>query len=434
MVTVSKKKLSRARRIAGRLRLPGDKSISHRVAMIASIASGSSTISNFSTALDCASTLTCLRQLGVQIERSNNTLRIQGRSKMLKPNSVLNCGNSGSTMRMLTGILATQDFSCELGGDSSLNSRPMGRVIEPLELMGARIESNQGKPPLVVHGSEKIKPIAYTLPVASAQVKSAILFAALAANGHTAVKEAALSRDHTERLFNGFGVNVSSDENLEVTLDGPAQLIGGDITIPGDISSAAYFVAAAMLLPGAELTIEDVGLNPTRAEFLSVLKSWGADIKTESIRMERGEPVGTVQVLGGLKASVRSERTLEKSMIPSLIDELPLLAVVGTQIPNGIQIKDAGELRHKESDRLRATAENLRMMGADVREYPDGLSVFGPTQLSGASINSYGDHRIAMAFTVAALIADGTTELEGADCVNISFPEFYDLLNSIIVP
>jgi 3-phosphoshikimate 1-carboxyvinyltransferase len=335
---------------------------------------------------------------------------------------------------MLTGILATQGFSCELGGDSSLNSRPMGRVIEPLELMGARIESNQGKPPLVVHGSEKIRPIAYTLPVASAQVKSAILFAALNANGHTVVKESALSRDHTERLFNGFGVNVSSNESLEVALDGPAQLIGGDITIPGDISSAAYFVAAAMLLPGSELTIEGVGLNPTRAEFLSVLRSWGADIKTESIRMERGEPVGTVQVLGGLKASVRSERTLEKSMIPSLIDELPLLAVVGTQIPNGIQIKDAGELRHKESDRLRATAENLRMMGAAVEEYPDGLSVFGPTQLNGASINSYGDHRIAMAFTVAALIADGTTELEGADCVNISFPEFYDLLNSIIVP
>lgn len=427
-------KLVRAKTIKGHLRLPGDKSISHRAALIAALATGRSRISNFSTALDCASTLSCLAQLGVEINRSANTVLVTGTPRLAKPSAALDCGNSGSTMRILAGVLARQNFTSELMGDSSLNSRPMQRIIEPLELMGAQINSREGKPPLTVHGAAEIKPIVYKLPVASAQVKSAILFAALGAEGRTQVKESLLSRDHTERMFRGFGVSVATNEDLTVTLDGPAQLVGGDITIPGDVSSAAYFVAAAMLLPDSELTIEGVGLNPTRAEFLSVLNSWGANISTEGVELERNEPVGTVRVRGGIgtKRSATSGSCLEKSSIPSVIDELPLLAVVGTQIPGGIEIRDAGELRHKESDRLKATAVNLRQMGAEVEEHLDGLTINGPTQLRGGAIDSFGDHRIAMAFTVAALIAEGTTEITGTDCVNISFPEFFHLLRSVI--
>ena len=422
-----------AQSVQGRLQIPGDKSISHRAALIASLASGASTINNFSTALDCASTLSCLEQLGVRLERTGNTVQIEGGAKFRQPESALDCGNSGSTMRILAGVLAGQDFSCELTGDNSLNQRPMDRIIQPLELMGAKFDSQGGKPPLTIHGSGTIKPITYELPIASAQVKSAILFAGLGAHGRTQVKESSPSRDHTERLFNGFGVTVKTDEDLLVTLDGPAQLIGGDITIPGDVSSAAYFVAAAMLLPGSELIIDGIGLNPTRAEFLSVLSSWGGDISTEGIHQERNEPVGAVRVRGGLQPNSGSERRLEKSKIPSVIDELPLLAVVGSQIDGGIEIRDAGELRHKESDRLRATADNLRRMGTEVEEHSDGLTISGPTKLKGASLDSFGDHRIAMAFTVAALIADGPTEIANAECVNISLPEFFQLLNSIVV-
>jgi 3-phosphoshikimate 1-carboxyvinyltransferase len=338
-------------------------------------------------------------------------------------------------MRILAGVLARQAFSSELTGDSSLNSRPMGRIIEPLELMGAQIRSDAGKPPLSIQGAKEIRPIVYKLPVASAQVKSAVLFAGLGAHGRTQVKESSLSRDHTERLFNGFGVTVTTDADLTVTLDGPARLANGDITIPGDISSAAYFVAAAMMLPGSELTIEDVGLNPTRSEFLSVLNSWGADISTTDLRYERNEPVGTITVRGGIAPHLKdaNARRLDKSRIPSLIDELPLLAVVGSQIPGGIEIRDASELRHKESDRLQATAVNLRNMGAEVEEHPDGLSISGPTTLRGTSLDSFGDHRIAMSFSVAALNADGTTEIRGAECVDISFPEFYKLLHSVVI-
>ena len=426
-------KLNPAKSIRGQFKLPGDKSISHRAALIGALAAGITNIRNFSSAVDCGSTLSCLRQLGVSVERNSNEVQIIGGAKLRKPESTLDCGNSGSTIRILSGVLARQDFSCELAGDRSLNSRPMGRIIKPLELMGAKFESNEGKPPLLIHGSSAIRPITYELPVASAQVKSAILFAGLGAHGRTQVKESSLSRDHTERLFNGFGVKVTTDDDLTVTLDGPAQLVGGDITIPGDASSAAYFVAAAMLLPDSELTIEGVGLNPTRAEFLSVLKSWGANLSTEEIANERNEPVGTIHVRGGIRQNTNIQRRLDRPKIPSVIDELPLLAVVGTQIEGGIEIRDAAELRHKESDRLKSTATNLRLMGAAVEEHDDGLTIGGPIQLHGAELESFGDHRIAMAFTVAALIADGPTTINGSECVNISFPEFFDLINSVIV-
>lgn len=366
------------------------------------------------------------------------------------PREPLDCGNSGSTLRILAGVLAGHGFTAELIGDESLSSRPMRRIIEPLELMGARIESTDGKAPLKVHGLKSPNPIMYKLPVASAQVKSAILFAGLNAHGRTTVIETTPSRDHTERLFKGFGVEVITEqsstqgrpqraapavrtEELEaISIDGPARFTGGPITIPGDVSSAAYFVAAAMLLPDSQLTIQGVGLNPTRAAFLSVLSSWGGEISTTDVQTERNEPYGTINVRGGISGNAgETDRTLSQSIIPSLIDELPLLAVVGSQVEGGIRIRNATELRLKESDRLATTAANLRTMGAEVEEFEDGLSVSGPTQLRGASLNSHGDHRIAMAFAVAALLAKGETEISGAECVAISFPEFFSLLESV---
>jgi 3-phosphoshikimate 1-carboxyvinyltransferase len=299
--------------------------------------------------------------------------------------------------------------------------------------MGAKIESTGGTAPLKVHGSARLTPITYKLPVASAQVKSAILFAGLNANGRTTVIETSPSRDHTERLFNGFGVPVETHD-LSVSIQGPARLSGGAITIPGDVSSAAYFVAAAMLLPDSELTIERVGLNPTRAAFLDVLTLWGADISVTTVESERNELFGTIHVRGGIKSSAsESERTLSGSMIPALIDELPLLAVVGSQIEDGIQIRDARELRLKESDRLATSAKNLRAMGAEVEEFEDGLAVSGPTKLRGTLVDSHLDHRIAMAFSVAALLATGETQIAGSECVAISFPEFFSLLDSLAV-
>jgi 3-phosphoshikimate 1-carboxyvinyltransferase len=421
-----------ARYIAGKLRLPGDKSISHRAALIAALADGSSEISNFSTAADCASTLSCLRELGITVESTEDKVIFAGSPKLRAPRRPLDCGNSGSTLRILAGVLAGHDFTAELIGDDSLSSRPMRRIIEPLEMMGARIESTDGKAPLKVHGSNRLNPITYKLPVASAQVKSAILFAGLNATGRTTVIETSPSRDHTERLFNGFGIPVTTNADLSVTLYGQGRFIGGSITIPGDVSSAAYFVAAAMLLSDSQLTIEGVGLNPTRAAYLSVLTSWGADIFTTDLQTERNEPSGTINVRGGITGTAtQSDRTLSRFMIPALIDELPLLAVVGSQIAGGIQIRDAAELRHKESDRLAATAANLRAMGVEVEELEDGLNISGPARLRGALIDSHGDHRIAMAFSVAALIAEGETEIDGAECVAISFPEFFTLLESV---
>jgi 3-phosphoshikimate 1-carboxyvinyltransferase len=427
-------RINSARQISGRLQLPGDKSISHRAALIAALAFGSSEITNFSTARDCASTVACLRELGVSIEQTDERLIFAGAQKLVPPSRPLDCGNSGTTLRILTGVLAGHDLSAELTGDESLSSRPMRRIIEPLALMGAKIESTDGRAPLKVHGSSKLTPINYKLPVASAQVKSAILFAGLNANGRTTVIETSPSRDHTERLFNGFGVPVKTHDDLSVVIDGPARLSGGRIAIPGDVSSAAYYVAAAMLLPGSDLTIERVGLNPTRAAFLNVLRSWGAEISVTDVQSERNEPFGTIRVRGGFNRKTgETERTLSGAQIPALIDELPLLAVVGSQIEGGIQIRDAAELRLKESDRLATTASNLRAMGVEVEEFQDGLTVSGPTKLRRALVNSHSDHRIAMAFSVAALLAEGETEIAGSECVAISFPEFYALLDSMAV-
>lgn len=440
-----------AQRMTGRLHLPGDKSISHRAAIIAALAGGSSLLSNFSTSADCASTLDALRSLGVSVSREGNEVLVQGmgpaglRAPGGSGSEPLDCGNSGSTMRMLAGVLAGYDFESILTGDESLRSRPMKRIIEPLELMAARVSSENGRPPLRIAGSNLLKSISYTLPVASAQVKSCILLAGLRANGRTEVIERlGATRDHTERMLRWFGASLetrtdeSSGSSVNiVSIDGPASLSSRDVKIPGDISSAAFLIAGAALLPGSDLTIEDVGLNPTRTQFLATLRSFGFDIEVREGKSAGNESVGTVRVRAQEfpDDSLQRERDVPNlvrgRLIPQLIDELPLLAVVGTQISGGLEIRDAAELRVKEADRISTTVRNLRAMGAAVEEYDDGLRVAGSAPLHGATLDSFGDHRIAMAFTVAAMLADGPSEIAGADCVAISFPEFFDLLASV---
>ncbi|MBX5477703.1 MAG: 3-phosphoshikimate 1-carboxyvinyltransferase [Pyrinomonas methylaliphatogenes] len=423
--------------LQGRLRVPGDKSISHRAAMIAALARGRSLLSNFSTSADCASTLDCLRALGVSVERDGTTVVIEGRGGDLSaPSSALDCGNSGTTMRLLAGILAGQTFSATLTGDESLSRRPMRRIIEPLELMGAKLSSQEGHAPLTVNGQRPLRAIDYEPPVASAQVKSCVLLAGLQAAGCTRIRERVHTRDHTERMLRWFGVPVEEREEGGVrliALHGPKRFSARDISIPGDISSATFFLAAATLLPGSELVIEEVGLNRTRASVIGFLQKLGADIQIERARVECNEEIGDLRVRGveRLKPTANGANIISGALAAELIDELPALAVVGTRVAGGLEIRDAAELRVKESDRIRTTVENLRAMGAEVEERPDGLRVAGPARLRAAHLESYGDHRIAMAFAVAALTADDASELSGAESVAVSFPEFFDLLEAV---
>ena len=416
--------------------------------MIAALADGPSRITNCGTGADCEATLSCLMKLGVSIERRGNELLVHGvgADGLRAPAEPLDCTNSGTTMRLLAGILAGQNFKSTLTGDESLRSRPMARIIEPLRMMGASISSNDGRAPLVIEGHKPLKAINYDLPVASAQVKSCILLAGLSAEGRTEVTEPRLvgvaggsrgvTRDHTERMLRWFGVplEVRDVEGLRaITVDGPARFNARDVSIPGDVSSAAFFIAAAALLPGSSLEITDVGANPTRVTFLEQLRSLGFDVAVSDVREECNEAVGTIRVSGSKSSSLsESAAPLRGPMIPQLIDELPLLAVVGSQIEGGIEIRDAAELRAKESDRIAATVQNLRAMGAEVEEFKDGLRVAGPTPLRGALIDPRGDHRIAMAFSVAGLIAQGETEIKDAECVAVSFPEFFELLESVV--
>lgn len=441
-----------ARRIRGHLRVPGDKSVSHRAALLAALCEpgGRTRASNFSTSADCAATLRCLEQLGVRVERDGASVHVEGAGLQLPraPAGALDCGNSGTTMRLLAGVLAGQNFSATLTGDGSLRSRPMRRVIEPLELMGARIVSTEGRAPLRVDGHEPLRAINYELPVASAQVKSCVLLAGLNAAGRTTVVERhGATRDHTERLLRWFGVEIettgaradlaSNGQKLHapsVSLAGGQRLHARDVEVPGDLSSAAFFAAAAALLADSELTLEGVGLNPTRSQVLDALAGVGANIRVENPVERCNESVGELVVrgAGGLAPRQSGANVLRGELIAGLIDELPILAVAGTQIEGGLEIRDAAELRVKETDRVRAVVENLRAMGARVEEYDDGLFVEGRAKLRGARVRSFGDHRIAMAFAVAALLAEGETEIEGADCVAVSFPEFFDLLESVV--
>ncbi|HEY5884780.1 MAG TPA: 3-phosphoshikimate 1-carboxyvinyltransferase [Pyrinomonadaceae bacterium] len=426
-------KIGSARRLRGDCLVPGDKSISHRAAIIASMAAGVSTVENFSTAADCGATLSCLSSLGVGIEQDGTTVRIHG-SKLRQPNSPLNCGNSGSTMRMLAGLLAAESFECTLTGDSSLNERPMNRVVEPLQMMGAGFRTDDGRPPLVICGSEQLLAIEYQLPVPSAQVKTAVLLAGLRAHGRTVIREAIRTRDHTERMLKWFGVPVETEDEPDfavTAVNGPLALAAADVRIPGDFSSAAYIIAAAAMLPGSQVEIGSVGLNPTRIQLIGLLRTFGTDIEIIDERERCNEPEGTIRIRG--QAFQHSPSNLiDGEMSAAMIDELPLLAVVGTQIPGGLVIRDAGELRVKETDRIGATAKNLRAMGATVEETADGFAIDGPSKLHGATIQTYGDHRIAMAFSVAALIADGESEITDAVSVAVSFPDFFARLESLV--
>jgi 3-phosphoshikimate 1-carboxyvinyltransferase len=437
-----------ARRIRGRLELPGDKSISHRAAIIAALARGRSILRNYSTSEDCARTLECLRALGVHADSVGVDVSVSGvgTSGLVAPEAALDCGNSGTTMRLLAGVLAGQDFSSTLTGDDSLRSRPMRRVIEPLEQMGARIASEQGHAPLRITGRKPLAALSYRMTVPSAQVKSCLLLAGLNAQGRTRVIEKeGRTRDHTERMLRWFGVAVETEQEREgdaglsevSAVEGPASFAARDLSIPGDISSAVFFIAAAAMLPGSDIEIEDVGLNPTRSQILRSLSQLRADVKVYAERERSNETVGTIRVRGGegLTAPVEGSAAnmLRGSLIPQLIDELPMLAVVGTQVSGGLTIRDAAELRVKESDRIAAVAVNLRAMGAEVTEYEDGLTVNGPTLLRGAKLDAFGDHRIAMAFAIAALIAEGESEIARAEeCVGVSFPEFFRILESVV--
>jgi len=429
-----------AKRIRGRLQMPGDKSISHRAAIIAALARGTSRIENFSTSEDCAATLRCLEALGVSIEHAGPDVVVQSTAAFSAPSTPLDCGNSGTTMRLLAGTLAGRNFESILTGDESLRSRPMQRIIEPLTMMGGSISSVDGHAPLSI-GGMPLQPIDYELLIASAQVKSSILLAGLHANGKTQVVEDQPTRDHTERMLRWFEVPVETGNGDRAgerfaTLSGPASFAARNVNIPGDISSAAYFVAAAAMLAGSSLEIANVGLNPTRTMFLEQMRAFGFSIDTDDLREECNEPRGTIRI-SDAPASLRTSETqttltLHSALIPQLIDELPLLAVVGSQIDGGIEIRDAAELRVKESDRIAATVAGLRAMGAEVEEFDHGLRVTGPTRLHSAVIDPHGDHRIAMTFAIAGLLADGETEITGANCVRVSFPEFFDLLESVV--
>lgn len=413
--------------ISGALRLPGDKSISHRYAMLAAVAVGRTRLENFSTGADCASTLSCVESLGAKVMRDGASIDIHGCGASLHaPSAPLDCGNSGSTMRMLSGILAGQPFQCELFGDESLSMRPMKRIMEPLCAMGAEIESTDGHAPLRIRGG-RLRAIDYTLPVASAQVKSAILFAALFADGQTSVDEPLRTRDHSELALRAFGATLERRRN-RVSISGRQHLQAIDAVVPGDISTAAFFLCAVALLPGSDLLFENVLLNPTRAALLDVLVALGLKISVLQVEEQHGELVGNIHAQYG------ALRGLEISGATSaaLIDELPVLSAIGPYSEKGIVIRNARELRIKESDRIAAVAKNLRAMGAEVEEFEDGLRVPGGQRLHGAEIDSFGDHRIAMAFAVAALRAQGESVIRSAEAARISFPEFFTTLEAVV--
>jgi 3-phosphoshikimate 1-carboxyvinyltransferase len=428
---VAKQKIIPARTVSGPVELSGDKSISHRYAMLAALAKGTSTIQNYSPAADCQSTLECLKRLGVGIAASNASVRITGACLrgLRRSRRDLDAGNSGTAMRLLTGILAGQPFDSTLSGDASLRRRPMRHVIEPLIQMGAKIQARDTDfAPLEIHGGP-LRGIAYTLPVPSAQVKSAILLAGLFAEGATAVSEPVRTRDHTELALEEFGVNVEHSGRT-LTIKGGGELRPRDLVVPGDLSSGVFFLAAALILPESSLLLHDVGLNPTRTAVLDLLAQWGASISLLAVREVAGELVGDVAI----RNSTITGGKISGEEVPALIDELPMLAALGPFTEQGIEISDARELRVKESDRIAAIAENLRRMGATVQEKPDGLRVEGRSggRIHGAEIEPQGDHRIAMAFAIAALGAEGPSTIREAECAAVSFPGFFDALERII--
>jgi len=419
-----------AHNVRGSVCLPGDKSISHRYAMLAALADGPSKLENYSTGADCASTLGCLRSLGVKWERrdgAGNAIEVQGSGLSLTaPSEPLDCGNSGSTIRMLSGIVAGQKFASEMAGDESLSRRPMERVITPLTAMGAQIASQNGRPPLHITGTS-LKGIDYKMPVASAQVKTCLLFAGLLAEGETHIEEPLRTRDHGEVALRAFGAHLDCKGN-EVQIRGGQRLCGIEARVPGDLSSAAFFLCAAALFPDSQLIVTSLLMNPTRARLLDILMQMGVHISVTQLEEIHGELVGTLQVTGGkLKGA-----TIAGADSAALIDEIPVLAAIAPYTEQGIEVRDAKELRVKESDRIASIATNLRAMGAQVEEREDGLKIPGGQRLHGNELESFGDHRIAMAFSIAGLRAQGETLIRSSECAAISYPAFFSTLESLL--
>ena len=424
------------RGLKGEVTIPGDKSISHRSIMLGSIAFGTTEITHFLEGADCLSTIDCFRKMGVEIERKPSSILVHGKGLrgLTAPASTLNVGNSGTTTRLISGILSGQNFATTLSGDDSLNSRPMKRIMTPLNTMGAHIRSlnDNGCAPLHIRPGA-LHGIHYQSPVASAQVKSAVLLAGLYADSPTSVTEPALSRNHTELMLQGFGAYVATDLHTDGTatahVEPCKELYGQQICVPGDISSAAYFIAAALLVPGSELLVKNVGTNFTRAGFLKVCKAMGADIETVSQTIEGGESRADLLVrYSHLKGTV-----IEGDIIPTLIDEIPMIAIMAAFADGQTVIRDAAELKVKETNRIDTVTAGLKAMGADITPTDDGMIIEGTGHLNGASIQSYLDHRIAMAFSVAGLASDGETQIVDSQCVDVSYPEFYATLNSVSI-
>jgi 3-phosphoshikimate 1-carboxyvinyltransferase len=412
----------------GSVMVSGDKSISHRALLVGAIAQGATVIRGHSQGNDCRSTLTCLRQLGININAYDDRIEIHGSGLhgFTEPADILDCGNSGTTMRLLTGLLSGQDMTAVLTGDASLRNRPMNRVIEPLRAMNACIWSRiKGRAPLSIRGSA-LRAIDYTLPVASAQVKSALIFAGMLANGTTTIKEPVMTRDHTERMLRNFGADLQrTGDTIRIT---PGKdLHGQEVYVPGDISSAAFIVVLASIVPDSKITIENTGVNPTRAGVIDVLRSMGADIAQKDQRCLGKEPVADL-VIG--QHSLQGV-DINGALIPRLIDELPIVAVAATQAHGTTRVQDAGELRYKETDRIKAIVLELQKMGGAITEQEDGFTVHGPCDLHGATCSSHHDHRIAMALAIAGAVAQGETEIEHAECIDISFPEFIPLMKKV---
>jgi 3-phosphoshikimate 1-carboxyvinyltransferase len=428
MVETDRLEIRPAARIGGVTSVPGDKSISHRLAMIASLAEGTTVIHNFAASMDCHSTLECLRRLAVKIERNDSTVIVhgQGLKGLQKPSRELDAGNSGTTVRLMSGILAGFPFESTFVGDESLSRRPMKRIMDPLRRFGATVDAREGNYlPLMISGGA-LNAIDFTMPVASAQVKSAVLLAGLHARGVTRVRENVLSRNHTEIALAEFGAQIKTAPNI-IEVAGGHALRGKEFSVPGDVSSAAFLLAAALAVPNSRLRLTGIGLNPTRTGFISLLEQMQARITISQLSVASGEPAGDIIA----ESSEIAGMEIGGSWIPNVIDEIPVLAVLGTRTEKGIRIRDAAELRAKESDRIHAIAENLRALGGESEEYPDGVFVPGGQRLHGGVVDSFGDHRIAMAFAVAALFADGPVTVKDPACADISFPGFFGLLNSL---
>lgn len=415
--------------LRGPIAVPGDKSISHRSIMFGALAEGETTVSNFLPGADCLSTISCFQQLGVKIEQNGQQVRIEGKgfSGLTEPSEILDVGNSGTTIRLMLGILAGQGFSAVLAGDSSIAKRPMTRVVNPLREMGAHIDGRkEGEfAPLSIRGGQ-LRGFSYKLPVASAQVKSAIILAGLQAEGETVIVEPEATRDHTERMIQQFGGKIEKD-GQSIKVQGNQVFKGTNIHVPGDISSAAFFMVAAAITENSEVVLKNVGLNPTRTGIIEVMKAMGAEITVE-LKSSEGEPAGDVTV----RSSRLKGTTISGDLIPRLIDEIPVIALLATQAEGVTTIKDAAELKVKETNRIDTVANELNILGADIKPTVDGLIISGRKSLKGGMVTSHGDHRIGMMLAIAALIAEGEVELEDPDAIDVSYPQFFEHITSLI--